>query len=738
MNDSPSAFAVEDPEFRAVAAGNGESDFGMYWAAIRKRLWAILLLAALVTLLGAAIAHSLQPLYRATATLLIDPSKQTLARKDDGYVLDSPFGDNVQTQIEVLKSRNVVMQAIRSLRLWERAEFNPRKPMPAWEAQAREWVGMPATAPIEWTDELLAESVYGAFLGRLTTEVPPGSRLVRVSFDTADPELAALVVNALVKVYIESDRDARFQASRGFNTWLQDRANDLQQNLRRAERALQAYREQNNLVSVGGKAEAVSTRQMVELMPQIVSARVKFTEVESIHRQVQAVKDGDYSAVPWIMNRAEVADANARVTAVRFKLAQLTQRYGYEHPEIVQAEGELAEARTNLKSKISLAISSLAREYENARETLTALERITATERSKAQVVNKVEFQLDLLEREVQTNREMFDMFMIRAKQIDIAADLDKAVARVIDKAMPVYAPIKPNKPKMILAALFIGLFASLAGALLLEALDSSIKGADDLEKRLHLPVLTSLPIVHLEKGASSLALYGDSKEAMFAETIRTARTGLLLSALDDPIRVFTVTSSLPSEGKSTFSSNIALSLAQGKSTLLIEADMRLPTLAQGFKLPSDCKGLADLVAGEAPLEQCIHAVAGSTLQILPAGTLPPNPLELLSSNRFAETLNQLKARFEVIVIDTPPVEIVSDALIVASLSSSTVLVVRAGDTPTPIIRKGLRKLERANGRVLGAVLNSVDFEKAQRYYGEYGGYGKRTYRGYAQPDAAA
>lgn len=738
MKDSSPVFSSDDIEFRAVASSNGNNDFVMYWAAIRKRLWAILLLASVVTLLGAAIANSLQPLYRATSTLLIDPSKQTLARKDDGYVLDSPYGDNVQTQVEVLKSRNVVLQAIRELRLWERAEFDPRKPPPAWEIQAREWLGMPAIQPVKWTDELLAESVFGAFLGRVTIEVPSGSRLVRVSFDTADPELAPAVVNAWIRVYIEADRDARFQSSRGFNAWLQERAGELQENLRKSERALQAFREQNNLVSVGGKSEAVSTRQMVELMPQIVSARVKFTEVESIYRQVQAVKDGDYGAVPWIMNRTEVADANARVTSVRIKLAQLGQKYGFEHPNIVQAEGELVEARANLKSKISLAISSLTREYENARETLNALERVTAAERGKAQGVNKVEFQLGLLEREVQTNREMFDMFMVRAKQIDIAADLDKAVARVIDAAMPGYAPIKPNKPKMILAALFIGLFAGLAGALLLEALDSSIKGADDFERRLGMTVLTSLPLVRIEPGASSLALFGNEKEAVFAETIRTARTGLLLSALDDPIRVFAITSSLPSEGKSTFASNIAFALAQGKSTLLIEADMRRPTMAQCFKLPAGCKGLADLVAGAAPLEACIHMLEGSPLKLLPAGTLPPNPLELLSSNRFAETLDLLKTRFEVIVIDTPPVELVSDALIIASLSSSTVFVVRAGDTPAPVIRKGLQKLQRANVRVLGAVLNSVDFDKSERYYGEYRGYGKRAYRGYAQSAGAA
>jgi uncharacterized protein involved in exopolysaccharide biosynthesis len=194
------------------------------------------------------------------------------------------------------------------------------------------------------------------------------------------------------------------------------------------------------------------------------------------------------------MNRVEVTDANARLNAAKFKLAQLSQKYGFEHPTIVQAEGELAEVRANLKDQMQLAVASLEREYENARETLNALERVTAGERNKVQGVNKIEFQLGKLEREVQTNREMYDMFLTRSKQVDIGADLDKAVARVIDPATPSFSPFKPNKPKMIVAALFIGLFIGVIGALLLDALDSSVKGADDLEKRVGMVALTSLP----------------------------------------------------------------------------------------------------------------------------------------------------------------------------------------------------------------------------------------------------
>jgi capsular exopolysaccharide synthesis family protein len=243
--------------------------------------------------------------------------------------------------------------------------------------------------------------------------------------------------------------------------------------------------------------------------------------------------------------------------------------------------------------------------------------------------------------------------------------------------------------------------------------------------------VLSALPELGAAEGKSAMTMFIDKPESHLAEAVRTARTGVLLSNLDVPCRILVVTSSVPGEGKTTVSSNLALAHAQTKRTLLIDADMRRPQVARRLSLPPTVKGLSALVAGTARVEECIFTVKGSPLAVMPAGEVPPNPVELLLSQRFRETLDALARHYEVIIIDSPPVELVSDALVISPLATSTIFVVRAMETASPLVRKSLVRLQRAGANVLGVVLNHLDFSKSQRYYGEYSGYGKSGYEGY-------
>lgn len=711
--------------------GNGE--FVGYWRSIRKRLWSVLLFAAAVTAVGVVLVNAQVPIYRSTASVMVEgggPPK--VAKLEDRIVEASPYGDNLQTQIEVLKSRNVVLRTVRELRLWEDPVFDPRRALPAWSVRLQEWLGMSGPEVVTWTEDKLAEAVAARVSARVETEIVAYSRLIRVSFNASDPELAARVVNTLVDVYIAEDREARFRATQSLNSWLEQRALELQQNVARSEQALQAFREKNNLVRVGSATQALSTRQMEELMPQVVTARVRVAELESAYQQVKNVRDGDYSSVPWVLNAGGVVDARARETTARLKVAELSQNYGFEHPRMVQANGELAEARAHLKRQIDGAVGSLTREYETARATLRALEQAVAGERDRTQKVNRIEFELQELERDVASNRQMYELFMNRAKEMDIGAGIEQVVARVIDRAVAVATPIKPDKPKLIFAAVLIGLVGGVVIALALDLLDNTIKGADDAERRLGLPVLSSLPILAPQNGEEAARHVAFNVSSLFSEGVRTARTGLLLSTLDDESRVFMVTSSVPGEGKTTVAANLAQALAQSGPTVLIEADLRKPTLTAGLGLDKGAKGLSELVMGEAGLDECAHTVEGSSLRVIPAGTLPPNPLELLSSRRFEAVVAQCRERFGNVVIDTPPVEVVSDAFAVSRVSSGVVFVVRAGETAFPLVYKGLMRLHRANANVIGLVINRVDFAKAQKYYGEYSGYGRKGYAEYA------
>jgi len=712
-----------------------EIDLFGYWRTIRKRAKAIALLTAAVTLLGVAVAFSLQNIYRSTATIAIElPSRsQGGGNRVEEAAPGNPFAESLQTQLEILNSRRVALLAVQELKLWENPKFGAQTDS-GWLGQIRRLLGGdPELKQLELTNEARAEALVSTFSGGITSRIVPRTQIIEISYDSPDPAFAAKAANALVKAFILQDQQSRSESAAGLNFELVDRAKELLKTLRESEMTLQTFREKNNLVALKGGSQAVSARQMEELMPKVVSARVKVTELETALKQVQSVEDGNYTTVPWVMNYGPVPTAREREVTARFKVAELSQNYGFEHPRMVQAQAELKEAGDNLRRQVGVAVASLTREYENARNTERALDRAMRGERSQVRDVNRIEFQLGQLEREAESNRQLYDAFIVRAKQLDVAADLERTIIRPVNMALPTVVPYSPKKVPMIGIFFAIGLLGSIALALLVDRLDNTVKGPTEAEARTGLPVLTAVPLLKEDEMPSQvLTHFQTDPSGIFSEAFRTARTGLLLSALDDPSRVFMVTSSSPGEGKTTVTMNLALALSQTKPTLMIEADMRRPRVASDLGLPEGAKGLANLVAGNASLEHCLHKIPETNLVVIPSGDIPPNPLDLLFSKRFEETIEFLKSKFEFIVIDTPPVELVSDAVAISRIASSVIYVVRTGETPYPVMLHGLEKLRRADAPLLGLVLNQMDFDKAHKYYGEYSGYSANKYGDYS------
>jgi len=350
--------------------------------------------------------------------------------------------------------------------------------------------------------------------------------------------------------------------------------------------------------------------------------------------------------------------------------------------------------------------------------------------RGSVQDMNRKEFELTVLEREVESNRQIFDMFVKRAKETSISSDLQTPVARVVDAAVVPDRPIKPKKMQVIVIAFVLGIFLATIVALVLERLDNTLKTSEDVETKLKTPLLTALPLLTDDEVAreSTARIFIDNPKCLYSEAIRTARTGVLLSALDVPKRLLLVTSSLPGEGKTTFSINLAMAHAHTKKTLLIDADMRRPAISKGLGLQPGAMGLSNLVSGTAKLEDCLQNLEGSSLDIMPSGSIPPNPVELLLSQKFKETLDHLMEVYDVVIIDSPPVELVSDALVISPMATGVIYVSRANSTPWQLARRGLQRIRRAEGQLLGVVLNRLDFAQAEKYYGEYSGYGKYGY----------
>jgi capsular exopolysaccharide synthesis family protein len=413
-------------------------------------------------------------------------------------------------------------------------------------------------------------------------------------------------------------------------------------------------------------------------------------------------------------------------------MGDAAKRYGPEHPKMIQAKAELDAARENTKRQMQFVAQGLAREYEAARANEAAIQSALAQSKTDIQGYNRKEFQLGILERDVQQNRNLYEMFVARLKETAVGNEVQSTIARVVDPAIVPAEPYSPKKGQVIGIAAIAALMLGAMLALLLDRLNNTLNSTSDVENRLGVPALGVLQKIKgfaKKKGfISELAFFNDT-QSTFAEAVRTVRTSVLMSALDTQRKIVVVTSSVPEEGKTTLSFNLACALGQVKKVLLIDADLRRPKIGKLVGRETKQPGLADLVAGQAQVSQCVFFDERAGVHILPAGTVPPNPLELLSSRRFEDVVMKLREAFDIVVIDSAPLQLVSDAQVLSQFASSVIYVVKADGTPYQVAQNGLKKLRRVNAPILGVVLNQLDIEKAEKYYGEYSGY--KSYKGY-------
>lgn len=714
---------------------DAEIDLLEYWRSISKRKWAIALFALAVALLAGVIVFSMTPVYRATTTVLIEANKSKVVSIEDVYSGMSQNREYFQTQAEIIKSREVAMKAIKAMRLWDNPEFDPRIKEAGSLQKMLITLGLvQEPEPIEWDDSNMAEAVYRQFSALMSVESVRQSQLAKISFESNSPALAARAANVLANTYISNDFDARYEMTRKASEWLEGQLGGLKDTVEESERKLQNYRERAGIIDTKDLAQSGAGRQIEELTQRIMTLRLRRAEAESIYEQIKSAKKGeDMGSLPAVLRDPSVSNAKMQESIADRKLAEIAQRYGPEHSRYVAAEADLKTAREASRRAVDLVVASVTREYESSISAERSLESSLGKARGAVQNLNRKEFELGVLEREVASNRQMYDMFIKRAKETSVAGDLQSPIARVVDAAVVPSFAVKPKKLQIIAIALVLGLFVAVLAALLIDQLDNTLKSTQDVETKLKSPLLATLP--KLGKGetrrSAAARIMADKPNSIFAEAVRSARTGVMLSAIDQTHRILLVTSSLPAEGKTTVAINLALAHSQTQRTLLIDADMRRPAVGRGLELPPASKGLSNLVSGSAQLAECLQVLDGTQLSIISAGTLPPNPLELLLSERFKQTLAELGTQFETIVIDSPPVELVSDALVISAEATGVIYVVKAHETPYQLVRKGLARLHHAQGHLLGIALNQFDFARAEKYHGEYSGYGKYGYGKY-------
>ncbi|WP_299200256.1 polysaccharide biosynthesis tyrosine autokinase [uncultured Amphritea sp.] len=704
-------------------------DLRQYWMTIYRHKWGILGFAIIISILSTLVAFSMKPVYQATATLLIEAKQANVVSIEQVYGLDTNNDEYYQTQFEILRSRQLAEKVIDKLNLIDHPEFNPEPS--AFSFNWRDW--LPVARPKESKTEeeekkIKLQQLTQSFIRKLTISPVRKTQLVQITFAANNPLLAAQVANAVGNAYIENNLDARMQLTYKASEWLMERLSGLREQVNTSEEKLQEYRNKEQIVGSDGGAE-IANNELSLISTRLVDARRTRLEAESLYRQIQSVSSSNleaYENIPVILNHPLIRDLKRAELETALKKADLAKRYGPKHPQMQAVESELSDVRGALYNQIKRIVSSIESDYRIALTNERSLKADQENAKQKLQAINNKDHKLKSLEKEAESTRKLYDTFFNRLNETNATGDLQSANARISDPAEVPIRPAKPNK-KLIIALSFIAsVMFGVVLAFLMEALNNTVKSATDVENKLNSTMLGLLPLLTRKKGKEdqSYTAYIDDPKSPYAESVRTIRTGVVLSALDNPHKILCCTSSVPGEGKTSLAINLATSIGQMEKVLLIDADMRRPSIAKAFGLSSKVTGLSNLVAGTSKLEECIHRSDTNNIDIMTAGTIPPNPLDLLASKRFAKVLSVLESHYDRIVIDTAPTQAVSDALVLAQHVGAMIYVVKADATNHQQAKAGLKRLKEVNAPLIGVVLNQVDIKKASKYYSDdYQGY---------------
>lgn len=694
--------------------------------------WGIASIVLVAILAAVLYAFSLTPIYRSTVTLLIEAkSNQPIREVEEVYDPGIGRSEYYSTQAQILKSRELARRVVERLDLVNHKEFQPKPPTLLGSIKKavfdwRSW--LPFVPKVERQplteaekEALREERVINAFSSRLTVQFVPFTQLVKVHFDAENPQLAADAANALSDVFIESALEGRLQVTQKASSWLSDRLEDIKGDLQEAEQALQAFREQEKLVDVGGERSIVEI-ELTDNAERLREAQRIRTSLASSYARIQAANNdpAKLEAVKPLFDDPLVDSAKGNVIAAQVRLEQLQQRYGPKHPEMMNARAQLDAATGAFHKQLLTAANGILAKYEVARENERALGQLESRARDTIRALDRKGYQLRALERDVATNRQLYDLFLTRFKETDIAGEYESLFARVIDPAIVPRVPFEPNKKKIILLSTLGGLLLGLVLAALAATLSDMVRSGEELEAITNTSLLGALPLMPSGERKQLPHHMVREPRSGFAEGIRSIRTGILLSDLDTKRKRIVVTSSIPEEGKTTLAINLAIAHGQIEKVLLLEGDLRRPSIAAKCGITDRAAGLIDWLSGSQPLENCIYRDAESNIDILPAGKAPPNPAEIFASGRFHKLIEMLAERYDRIIVDSAPCHAVSDTVLLAQNCDGLVFLVQAEVVSKRVIRSAVKHLRQVKVPIIGTVVNQIDLKHHGQYYASY------------------
>ena len=720
------------PGAPAAVATSGEPHLSDYARVLYKRRWIAGTAFTVVFLLVTVYTFTATPIYEATTKLLIESDNPNVVSFKEVIDEQGSKNDYYQTQYNILQSRTLARRTLNDLKLWNHEQFGGTPKAKAFsiggavsgavDSVRGMFASQEPTAEVPASDETLIESrAIDAFLSNLKVSPVRNSRIVDVKFASTDAALAAQVVNTLARGYIDQNLEVKFNSSKEAADWLGGQLSEQRKQVEAAEAALQRYKEANDAISLEDR-ENIYVQKLGDLNSAVTRAKTDRFEKEALYNQLQSIQSNSAAldSFPAILSNPFIQQQKAEMADLQRQFASVQERLGAKHPEYQKVEAALRTAEAKLQGEIAKVVQSVRNQYLAARTQENSLNAALESQKREALSMNRKGIEYGVLRREVESSRQIYDSLMQRAKETGVSAELKSSNIRIVDAAERPRVPASPRRNFNMLIALFGGSMLGVGLAFFFEYLDNRIKTPDEVKSHLGLPALGMVPAIGDKALNGAYPLLGAGTPPNFNEAFRTVRTNVLFSSAEEGSKTLLITSTGPGEGKTTFSCNLAVSLAQtGQRVLLIDADMRKPKVHDAFGVNQE-PGLSNLLVGGVKASESVRKTKITGLWLLPAGKLPPNPAELLGSQRFKEFLLSLKEHFDTIVIDSPPVMAVADAAVIAHRTTGVVFVVGAEMTSRYAAKAALDQLENARARFVGAVLNRVDIEKHSYYYSQY------------------
>ncbi|GMU43064.1 MAG: polysaccharide biosynthesis tyrosine autokinase [Xanthomonadales bacterium PRO6] len=719
---------------RGADAAAEESDFDLlkYWHVIVKRKWTVLSMFVIVLLTGIMMTMLQTPMYRATATIQIERDNIRTVTVPGVQPLDSGLDyEFYETQFELLRSRSMAEKVAAGLDPDDPVFAVMSAPSPLGKL-IQMVLGFDGDAEAKADPEAKRRQLVWLVRGGLGVEPVKASRLVRIHFDSPDAALSAKIANTIAERFIESNMDRRVDNNAYARKFLEDRLEQVKLKLQDSEKALAEYAQREQIIKLEGR-ETLMSGDLAALNSALTLARQERIEAEARMRQGSGV--AAYSH-PLMLENAGIQALRATRGKLEAEYQEKLLIYKPGYPLMVQLKSQIEQIDKQLEAEVKLIKAGLQAAFQAAVDKEQMLQ-----QQADATAKNVLEMQgrttnLTLLEREVETNRQLYDALLQRYKEIGITANVDANNVSIVDTALTPGGPYSPDVMRSVMLAAVSGLVIGVLLAFLFEYLDDTLKRPDEIEKLLGIGVLGVIPKLD---GISPEDASLDQRSA-FSEAYRSVRTSLQFSTEAGVPRCLLVTSASAGEGKTTTALTLARNLAQlGRRVLLIDGDLRNPSLHR--VLGSDNSiGLSNFLAGGIKPAAAIKPTKTLRLTFIPSGPLPPNPAELLAGPKMVTLLSLAAEKFDQVIIDGPPIMGLADSPILANLSAGTLLVVESGSTRVATAKEALKRLIGARAHVVGALITKFDARNAgygYGYGGDYGGYQYYAYGGSQQPRLA-